>query len=91
MYSIRSENFSALNLIKTGLGSKWAVFLCLLLAVVNKIIIAGLFTDLEGDKALYLIFSKSLLEGHSLLEPIKIAGEEDIFYTFNPLTHYLYI
>ncbi|MDQ3683200.1 MAG: hypothetical protein M3352_09030, partial [Bacteroidota bacterium] len=72
------------SVLKTRLDSKWAVFICILLAVINKILLSWLFTDLEGDKALYLLFSKSLLEGHSLLEPIKIAGSDSSFYRYNP-------
>ncbi len=84
MVSLSLEKFSVAKVLKAGLGSKWAVFFCISLALLNKIILSWLFTDLEGDKALYLLFAKSLLEGHSLLEPIKIAGNESIFYRFNP-------
>lgn len=84
MPSLSLENFSVASVLKTGLNSKWAVLLCLSLAVINKILLSWLFTDLEGDKALYLLFSKSLLEGHSLLEPIKIAGSDTTFYKYNP-------
>ena len=84
MFSLSLEKFSVAKVLKTGLSSNWAVLFCISLALLNKIILSWLFTNLEGDKTLYLLLSKSLLEGHSLLEPIKIGGSNNIFYRFNP-------
>ncbi len=84
MFSLSLEKFSVAKVLKTGLSSNWAVLFCISLALLNKIILSWLFTNLEGDKTLYLLFSKSLLEGHSLLEPIKITGSDSIFYSYNP-------
>ena len=44
------------------LGNRKATVICLLLALLNKILIAWLYSDLEGDKALYLLITKGFLD-----------------------------
>src|SRR5687768_12184338 len=60
------KNPQALNLLEHKAILRFAV----LIAIINKIFIAYIFTDLEGDKSLYLIMAENFLDTGSMLEPI---------------------
>ena len=55
------------------LSTKQATVFCFLLALLNKIIIAIVFTDLQDDKSLYMLFARNLLDGNGFTEPIYLA------------------
>jgi hypothetical protein len=72
MFSFSLDKFAPVHFLRVNFSGKWIAILCFVIALVNKIIISWFFTDLEGDKSLYLLFTKSLLSGHSLVEPVNI-------------------
>ncbi|HEY0058868.1 MAG TPA: hypothetical protein VGB56_07010, partial [Flavisolibacter sp.] len=77
------DKISVASYLRTHLDSRGATLACLLLALINKLLIAYLYTDLEGDKSLYLLFTKNLLSGNSLTEPVNIIGSVTT-YAHNP-------
>lgn len=59
-----------LQKIKILLDSPVALYASLLVAVCNKSFIAYAYTSLKGDKALYLLLSKGLLDTGRIVEPV---------------------
>ncbi|HZH96539.1 MAG TPA: hypothetical protein VEY06_11665, partial [Flavisolibacter sp.] len=72
MVSFSLSKFAPVHFLRLNFSGKWIAITCFVIALVNKIIISWFFTDLEGDKSLYLLFTKSLLSGNSLVEPVNI-------------------
>lgn len=66
------------------LGSKRASIACILIAIVNKMLIAWLYTDLIEDKSLYLLFSQTLLQSGTLTEPLQVFETGETIQTYNP-------
>lgn len=60
------------------------VFFCLLVAIVNKSWISILYTDLEADKSLYLLFADTFLKTNNWLEPLPLIDNNYRYYHFNP-------
>jgi hypothetical protein len=77
------EKIQAAHFLKAHFDTKAAGVICVLLALLNKSLVAWLHTDLEGDKALYLLLSKSILEGHLPLEPAGYASSGEFLYKYN--------
>jgi hypothetical protein len=84
MFSLNIEKLVPESFFSKLLHSKTAVWICILLAWLNKTLIAWLYTDLEGDKSLYLLFSKSFLEKRSLLEPVSLAETGQTVFVYDP-------
>lgn len=70
--------------LKTSLDTKTVSLLVLFFALLNKSLLAWMFTSLEGDKSLYLLMADSLLKGYGLLEPVTVAGTESTQFVYNP-------
>jgi hypothetical protein len=68
-------------------GARKATAICLLLALMNKILIAWLYSNLGGDKSLYLLFTQSFLDTGIMAEPVKIFETGADVYLFNPAIH----
>jgi hypothetical protein len=77
------EKIQATDFLKANFDTKAAGIICVLLALLNKSLVAWLHTDLEGDKALYLLLSQSILEGHLPLEPAGYASSGELLYKYN--------
>ena len=60
-----------------------ATIVCFLLALVNKTLIAWVYTSLIGDKSLYLLFAKQIVEGKHPLEPLGMLNGQ-LYYVYNP-------
>ncbi|RYF86487.1 MAG: hypothetical protein EON98_03530, partial [Chitinophagaceae bacterium] len=69
------------------LNHKWAAVTCLLLAIVNKCIIAFFFSSLNGDKGLYLLFADSLLKTGTLAEPVSLLENGKTVFVLDPAIH----
>ena len=78
MISFRLDKFSPVHFLRLNFSGKWITISCFTIALFNKIIISWFFTDLEGDKSLYLLFSRSLLSGDSLVEPVNIIDGSNL-------------
>jgi hypothetical protein len=83
MPSFSLDKLPLSSVLQPHLNSRAAAFLCLALALLNKSLVAWLHTDLEGDKALYLLLSRSILEGHPPLEPLGFSASA-LVYNYNP-------
>lgn len=70
--------------LRAAFNNRSVTWLCLLLAVLNKSLIAWLYSDLSGDKALYLLFTAGFLKTGIGAEEIKIAETGAAVYLFNP-------
>jgi hypothetical protein len=81
MFLSGSESFQN---IKRFFNNRHITTLCLLLAILNKSLIAWLYSDLEADKALYLLFAKSFLATGVLAEPLRIFESGVTTYVYNP-------
>ncbi|HYO21322.1 MAG TPA: hypothetical protein VER36_02885, partial [Flavisolibacter sp.] len=57
---------------------------CILISIVNKSLIALLYSSLKGDKALYLLLSKGFLETGRLTEPVNAIENGSTVYLYNP-------
>lgn len=77
------EKIQAAAFLRMHFNTKTAGVICVLLALLNKSLVAWLHTDLEGDKALYLLLSKSILEGHLPLEPVGFSSSGSFLYDYN--------
>lgn len=77
------EKIRAADFLRANFNTRAAGVVCLLLALLNKSLVAWLHTDLEGDKALYLLLSKSLLEGRLPLEPVGFTSLGVFLYDYN--------
>ena len=75
------ERLQPSAIFKSHFNTKAATIICFLLALTNKCLLAWIYTDLEGDKALYLLFAKSMMNGqHPLEEMGLINGIQNIFF-----------
>ncbi|HEY0066366.1 MAG TPA: hypothetical protein VGB46_03350, partial [Flavisolibacter sp.] len=77
------EKIQVTDFLKANFNTRMAGVVCVLLALLNKSLVAWLHTDLEGDKALYLLLSQSILEGHLPLEPTGYASSGEFLYKYN--------
>lgn len=77
------EKIRATEFLKANFDTRSAGIICVLLALLNKSLVAWLHTDLEGDKALYLLLSQSILEGQLPLEPTGYASSGEFLYKYN--------
>jgi hypothetical protein len=84
MTTIGLEGLRISTFFKTHFGSRAVAVTCILLAILNKALIAAIHTDLEGDKALYLLFAQSMLNGTAPVEPIGSLPNGLQAYSFNP-------
>jgi hypothetical protein len=87
MFFSRSVRLQQDHFLKQAFNSRYAGIVCLLLAVLNKCIIALVYTDLEGDKSLYLLFAKNFLQTGLLAEPVNIIENGASVYAYNPAVH----
>ena len=78
-----AESNIALSLKKL-LSNKYLPIFCLIIAIINKSLIANIYSDLEGDKSIYLLFSANFLEQKQFLEPISFIENEQTYFRFNP-------
>ena len=69
------------------LDKKAAGIVCVVLAILNKTIIALAFSSLKGDKALYLLFAQSYLETGKLTVPVSTIENGSTFYLFDPAVY----
>lgn len=75
------EKLAPERFFKSNLNTVRATIFCLLLALINKSLLAWIYTDLVGDKSLYLLFAKQILEGNHPLEPLGfINGQPNYSY-----------
>lgn len=56
------------SFLKKTFASVKATYCCFLLALINKCLIAYVYTQVTSDKALYLLFSKTMIQGNIPLE-----------------------
>lgn len=81
MYDLSLEKFRPDAFFKSYLSTRSATIFCLLIALVNKSLVAWIFTGLVGDKSLYLLFAKQIFEGHHPLEPLGLFnGQQNYIY-----------
>lgn len=73
--------------IRALFSSRWAGVVCTALAVANKSLVAWLFTSLKADKALYLLFARSLLEKGVLAEPVQCIENGRRIFLFDPAVY----
>ena len=73
--------------IKSLLDRRIAVLISLLLAIVSKSVIAFAYTSLKGDKALYLLLTKGLLQTGRMVEPVRVAETGVTVYVYEPAIH----
>ncbi|MEJ7913123.1 MAG: hypothetical protein WKF70_08210, partial [Chitinophagaceae bacterium] len=83
MFSFRLETFSPSLFLRTHFSGTGVLIACFFVALLNKILLSWIYTDLEGDKSLYLLFAESLLQGHPLVEPVGIINNASA-YLYNP-------
>ena len=69
--------------LKNAFSTKQAGWICLFVAIINKVIIAWLYTSLVGDKSVYLLFANSFLETGVFAEPVRTI-EGGLTYIYNP-------
>ncbi len=74
MFSFRLETFSPSVFLRTHFSGTGVSVACFFIALLNKILLSWIYTDLEGDKSLYLLFTESLLQGRPLTEPAGIIN-----------------
>jgi hypothetical protein len=72
------------RLLSEIIGSKSASVACILLAILNKMLIAWLYSDLIEDKSLYLLFSQNLLQSGTITEPLQVFETGETIQTYNP-------
>lgn len=72
------------RLLSEMFGSKPASVACILIAIINKMLIAWLYSDLIEDKSLYLLFSQTLLQSGTLTEPLQVFETGETVQTYNP-------
>ena len=77
----------ALMLLKKLFDSKRSEIICIVIAILNKSIIALLYSSLKADKALYLLFAKTFLETGKLAEAVHVFETGRITYLFDPAIH----
>ena len=66
---------------------KRAGVICLAIAILNKSIIAWLYSSLKADKALSLLFAKAFLETGKLGEPVHVIETGNIIYLYDAAIH----
>ena len=84
------ETIKADQIFKPHLGTKAATIFCLLAALLNKSLIAWIYTDLSGDKSLYLLFAQQLLSGEHPLEPLGLINGQQNYFFNGAITSPLY-
>jgi hypothetical protein len=75
------RNFLSFAFIKSSLNTPVAPFICFVVAFLNKCLVAWVYSDVSSDKSLYLLFAKTILEGH---HPLENTG------TINGLSNYFF-
>src|SRR5215217_7250953 len=68
--------------LKKHFNSSVATFICFAIALLNKCLIAWLYSDISSDKSLYLLFAKTILQGRQPLEDTGIInGTTNYFFS----------
>jgi hypothetical protein len=82
-----SPKYRPLSFIKSLLATRSAGLLSIVLAVVSKCLIAWIYSNLEGDKSLYLLFAESFRQSGLLYEPISFIEDGAARRLYNPAVH----
>ena len=76
-----------LSSVKSTLNTNRAGLICVALAVLSKCLIAWIYSNLDGDKSLYLLLADSFRQTGILSEPVSLLENGVTRQVYNPAIH----
>jgi hypothetical protein len=76
-----------LSFVKSAFNTRRVSLLCIAVAVVAKCLIAWIYSNLDGDKSLYLLFAESFRQTSILSEPVSLIENGVTRQVYNPAVY----